>query len=474
MVNKPKILIVDDEKLNVELFESYLSKDYDIITAYNGTEALLQVEKTFPDLILLDIIMPGVNGFEVCKKLKSNEKTLNIPILIITSLNEVTDRVKAIESGADDFLNKPVEFTELRARVKSLLRIKQYYDMLNAANEKLLQLAEEKYKNLFDNANDAIIIYDTGECIKSWNPAAERIFGWEAGEVIGMKASQFMIPQGLLPESNQIVRKAVQGMVISSFDTMRLRKDGSEIGVSVTVSPIRNNKQVVIGISNIIRDITERKRSEEQVKKSLLEKETLLREIHHRVKNNMQIISSLLRLQYGYIKEKKYQEMYKDNQNRIISMSLIHEKLYKSQNFTNVDFNEYIKDLITGLFQSYGVNTGKIALNLDIKNVSLGVDAAIPCGLIVNELVTNSLKYAFPDNRMGEINVAIRPVDENMIEMVVRDNGIGIPADLDMGKIKSLGLHLVKILAENQLQGKMQINRNEGTEFQIKFKMEKQ
>lgn len=218
------------------------------------------------------------------------------------------------------------------------------------------------------------------------------------------------------------------------------------------------------------KEITERKRMEENIIKSLQDKEVLLKEIHHRVKNNMQIISSLLGLASGTIKEKKYIELFRDSQNRINSMSLIHEKLYRSENLTKIDFNEYIRDLANVLFQSRGV-TGKIELTLNIEKISIGIDHAIPCGLIINELITNSIKYAFPDDRKGEIKVSLRLNDENMIELVVSDNGVGIPEDVDFRNSESLGLRLVTKLAEDQLHGKIDIDRSNGTEFKIKFEV---
>ncbi len=208
---------------------------------------------------------------------------------------------------------------------------------------------------------------------------------------------------------------------------------------------------------------------EEQIKESLTEKEVLLKEIHHRVKNNMQIISSLLRLQSRDVTEKKYIDMFTDSQNRITSMSLIHEKLYQSKGLAKIDFDDYIRDLANGLFQSYGAN-GNIGLSIDVRDVSLGIDSAIPCGLIVNELVTNSLKHAFPDGRKGYIRISLHPIAGNMIELIVSDNGVSIPANIDIRKTESLGLHLVTILVENQLHGEINLNRSKGTEFLVKFK----
>jgi len=232
-------------------------------------------------------------------------------------------------------------------------------------------------------------------------------------------------------------------------------------------------KPILSTCANIIeayRTDQKRKLSEEQIKSSLKEKEILLSEIHHRVKNNMQIISSLLGLQAESIKEKKYLDMINDSRNRIISMYIIHEKLYRSSDLEKIEFNEYIRDLANGLLQSHGVKPGTIELNINVKDTSIGIDFAIPCGLIINELITNSLKYAFPDGRKGKISVSLHPLDGSMFELVVSDNGAGIPPDVDFRKTESLGLRLVTILAENQLQGKVDLNRNGGTEFTIKFK----
>ncbi len=226
-------------------------------------------------------------------------------------------------------------------------------------------------------------------------------------------------------------------------------------------------------IQRALREVKERakrKRAEEQLKESLKEKEILLREIHHRVKNNMQIISSLLMLQEELSKDEKVNEMLKDSQNRIMSMALIHEKLYRSENLSKINLKEYIDDLVDGLFQSYGTGEDKVTLNINVENVLFGIDSAIPCGLIINELISNSLKHAFPEGKNGEIKIFFRSTDENMIELLVGDNGVGIPKDLDFSKTESLGLHLVTMLVENQLHGEITLNRDKGTEFQIKFK----
>ncbi len=209
---------------------------------------------------------------------------------------------------------------------------------------------------------------------------------------------------------------------------------------------------------------------EEQIKESLKEKEVLLREIHHRVKNNMQVITSLLRLQYTRIKDKQDLAIFEESQNRIYSMALVHDKLYQSKNLANIEFKEYVDDLIRNLFTLYRINTNKISLKIEMENVLLEIDLAIPCGLIINELVTNSLKHAFPQDKKGGIRIALCSVNEKKYELIVSDDGIGMPEDLDFFNTESFGLHLVKMLAKGQLEGKVELSRTEGTEYHIHFK----
>lgn len=207
-----------------------------------------------------------------------------------------------------------------------------------------------------------------------------------------------------------------------------------------------------------------------RLRELLNEKELLMREIFHRVKNNMQVISSLLSLQCKYIKDEKYIEMVKESQDRIKAMALIHENLYRSKDLSNIDFNDYVKSLAKGLLLSYKRDTNKIALKINIETVSFAIETAIPCGLIINELISNSLKYAFPDGRDGEINISLRSLDNDELEIIVSNDGVSFPKDLDFRNTESLGLRLVTNLAENQLHGRIELNRSKGTEFRIRFK----
>ena len=276
--------------------------------------------------------------------------------------------------------------------------------------------------------------------------------------------------RGGLPEGHPRLLKFLgvpfyQGGKLNGMIGIANRPEGYNEEIIEYLKPLLNT------CANIVEDYRNdqrRKLAEKQIEISLKEKETLLKEIHHRVKNNLQIVSSLLDYHTRYINDKTVIDIFKESQNRIASMSLVHEKLYQSRDLAKIPFEEYINDLVSNIFQSYVV--GKTRLNINIEDVQLDIDYAIPCGLIINELVTNSLKYAFPDGREGEIRIVLRRADKDMYELVIGDNGVGLPEDLDFKKTDSLGMHLVTILAENQLHGEINLNRNSGTEFQIKFR----
>ena len=211
-----------------------------------------------------------------------------------------------------------------------------------------------------------------------------------------------------------------------------------------------------------------RLKTEDTIKKSLKEKELLLKEIHHRVKNNMQIISSLLNLQASYIKDKEAVDALNECQGRIMSMAMIHEKLYQSGSLSGINFSDYIKSLVSDLIYSYTTNFEDINVNMDANEVILDIDTAIPCGLIINELVTNSIKHAFPGNKKGNIFIHMQEVENDEYLLVVGDDGVGLPRDLDVTGATTLGLLLVSTLV-NQLEGNLKIDRTHGTIFNISF-----
>ena len=219
-----------------------------------------------------------------------------------------------------------------------------------------------------------------------------------------------------------------------------------------------------------ITDITELKRAEEQLKKSLKEKEVMIKEIYHRVKNNLAVVSGLLNIQAANIKDKKAKAAFQATRDRIFSLSAVHSQLYHSENYSYVDYKEYIKKLVSNIYYSFQMS-GHVKLHLDLADITLPIDKAIPCGLLVNEIVTNALKHAFPEKRKGNLRITTHSLEDKNIEIIVKDDGIGIPESFNIEKTETLGLKLIDLMTK-QIEGTLEIESKKGTEFKIRLSTE--
>jgi PAS domain S-box-containing protein len=281
------------------------------------------------------------------------------------------------------------------------------------------------------------------------------------------KWDELILPEDL-PHCRDIFRAALKSRA-PYVREYRIRTRGGEIRWLQERSQLLFQDDGALKlVSGVLFDITELKRAEERLKASLQEKEVLLKEIHHRVKNNMQIISSLLRLQSDRVSHPEVQGVFQESQNRIRSMALVHEMLYRSPDLASIPLAVYLRDLVNGLFRSFRVDAQQISLTLEVADISLGIDLALSCGLIITELVSNTLKHAFPHNRSGEVSIIASESAVGVIELAVRDTGVGLPADLDFRKTSSLGLRLVTLLA-GQINGSVEMDRAAGTTFVIRF-----
>jgi PAS domain S-box-containing protein len=318
-------------------------------------------------------------------------------------------------------------------------------------------------------ANDGIIVYT--------NPKFEQMFGYDSGELIGQNIS--IVNYGDEQTSAEQVKAAIIDSILKegkvTYEVHNIKKDGTLFWCSGNASMFEHPEYGTVFVA-VQQDITEHKKAEETIKASLAEKEVLLKEIHHRVKNNLGIVSSLLQMQCRRIEDNQAAAILRDSQNRIASIALVHEKLYRSDDLANIDFAQYIPDLTTHLFDSYNVSSGSVQLSIQVDDVSLDIETAIPCGLIINELVSNALKYAFPDNRQGEIKLrlyqeykfCLEQQQQQSLVLIIRDNGIGLPENFNTSKTKTLGITLVSGLVK-QLRGTIEINSQQGTEFKITF-----
>jgi PAS domain S-box-containing protein len=381
----------------------------------------------------------------------------------------------------DNFVDPNLEFIELGVGfiifliiIRQVITLNENKILITAAEKEIKdrKIAENAaleseiyYRTIFENTGTAIILIEEDMTISRVNSEAERIIGFSKEEIEGKKKwTEFVVKEDLKGLKGYYTLRNDPIAHPTEYETKVKNKAGNIKDLLVTIVSIPGTQKQLASIL----DITKRKIAENEIESSLKEKNILLQEVHHRVKNNMQIISSLLNLQKNYVDEEEAVNVLKESQNRVKSMAMIHEKLYMSDDITHINFVDYIQSLVKNLFYSYNVEEIWIKPILEIENVSLNMETAIPCGLIISELVSNSLKYAFPNDKKGEISVSLKTVDDKY-ELIIRDNGIGLPDEIDFNNLETLGLLLVTSLTE-QIDGELTINRSPGTEFKIKFK----
>ena len=336
-------------------------------------------------------------------------------------------------------------------------------------NEEALHQQQELLTNIVESMGEGILVLDPDYHFNYWNREMENISKVSREELVGsMKTAWDVFPHLKEEGVDKMMKSAMKGKVVRRNDIPFRLQDGTSGFTSEVFLPLKTPKGKIRGIVGVIRETTERKLAEDRLKTSLKEKEVLLREIHHRVKNNMQIMSSLLRLQIASIPDEETKAMCMESQTRIRSMALIHEKLYKSQDFSSINFAEYIKDLAAHLFHSYNIRPGVIKLTMDIEDVFMDINTAIPCGLLFNELFSNSLKHAFPAAGKGQIDIGLNRGKQGKCNLIIKDDGIGFPESYDFENPATLGLQLVSDLVK-QIDGSIQLDRKAGTTFRVTF-----
>jgi PAS domain S-box-containing protein len=337
-----------------------------------------------------------------------------------------------------------------------------------ARRTRQLQESEQRFRNLLEDVQLAAVNLDTQSRIGFANKHFLTITGWTRGEILGRVWSDIFAPPELAASQRQEYEARIQdGSMPDHIEAEIVTRKGERRLLAWTVTITRGTDGNVSGIACIGEDITERKRTEQKLEASLLEKEVLLKEVYHRVKNNLQTVSSVLSLQAAAIKDPETRALFVENQHRVRSMALIHEKLYKSKTLAQIDFREYLDGLATSLFRTYWV-AGDVSLRVDVQDVSLDIDASITCGLLINELLSNALKYAFPEGKSGEINISMHPVNDSDYVLTFADTGVGFPEGFDPAKSTSLGISLIGNLVR-QLNGKMEISSDSGTRYVITF-----
>jgi PAS domain S-box-containing protein len=458
-----RVLILEDRAEDAELILHELRR-----SGFEPAGQRLETEAEYlaglqwpPDVILADYQMPQLDAPRALSLLQG--LGIDIPFIVVSGSIGEDLAVAIVRQGATDYLLKD-RLKRLGSAVRHALEEKRRRDEKRKA-DRALRASEIRFYSFMSNSPvlafikdpDGRILYINNTCEQAWNTTLAECQGkldcelWPADQAAEMRDHDLAVLDRDKPSHVEEELPTRQGPArhLLSFRFPFADVTGSRLigGVSV--------------------DITERMQTERALAAALAAKEMLLKEVHHRVKNNLQIISSLLNMQAELLPEPALKGALLESRRRVESMAMIHERLYLNEDFDQLDFRQYVESLAHELFNIYFINSNLVSLKLELEPVSLELNQAIPCGLILNELMSNCLKYAFPDGRPGEILVALG-CNDGQVTLRVADNGIGLPAGLDWRKSQSLGLQIVNILAR-QLMGTVRQESVAGADFSLIF-----
>jgi len=477
----PKILVllVEDSPTDALLIGAVLSDvpdvQYEVTHVERLSDGLARTLKTRFDVVLLDLGLPDAQGMDTFRKF--HRQVPELPVLVLTGLDDISVGLQAIQEGAQDYLIKNKINSSVLSRV-----IRYAIDRHRAATA--LTASEERFQLAVNGAAAGLWDWNPQTDAMYFSPKFKAIMGYEDHELPNeTRAHQDVIH----PDDLGLVVASLEEHLQhrSPYDVeYRVRTRSGELRwIESRGQALWNNSGEPYRMVGWIMDITERKHAEDKLRElntslerraaelqaSVKEKEAMLQEIHHRVKNNLQIISSLLSLQSGYILDPQVLVQFRESQGRIRSMALIHEKLYQSERLTKVDLADYMQSLVSILMRTYAANAN-VKLELRLRPASVSIDTAVPVGLMLNELVTNALKYAFPSERLGQLLVELDTDGQGQIILRVQDDGVGLKPDFQFEQASTLGLRLVRMFAK-QLRANVTLHSEPGhTAFDICFK----
>ncbi len=377
----------------------------------------------------------------------------------------------SVKGGMPAFLSPPLAsfLTLVTSSLIVIYLVLRSSRVVGVQLEKALQESQQNYIHLVRGLKDhAVFLLNPKGEILVWNQGAELITGYKASEVLGEQVSRlFGSREPSLELENALDQ--VRSMGTFQIEGWAARKDTQPFWAETALSKLVDEKGQMMGVSVIVRDATERRQAEEAMKASLQEKEVMLKEIHHRVKNNLQVISSLLRLQSETVRDKETAALFLDSQERVRAMAMVHEYLYKSDDLSRINFPAYVASLVRNLYRTFGLTSSEIPPQVEVDDVRLSLDVAVPCGLLLTELISNAVKYAYPDKKGGPVHIRFRDLSEGLLELSVADQGVGFPENFDWTKSDSLGLRLVRLLTE-QLRGQIVLENHQGIKFIMTFK----
>ena len=396
----------------------------------------------------------------------------------LDSTEQIQQRVEKIMRDGSDFFDsrfrrKDGSLIEVEVSVNYMPEERQFYSFhRDVTKRKQAEIAlrenEARLSAIIEASRDAIGVSKAGVHVLV-NPAYLKLFGFDhTEELIGTPILNLISPECREDISLKIRKRMQNEHVPGFYETTALRKDQTSFLMEVNVAVYSLTNEVYTLV--ILRDISERKRSEVLIRNSLVEKETLLKELYHRTKNNMQVITSMLELQATYSENPVVITLFREMENRISTMALVHQMLYQTMDLSRVNLRQYIQELMNLLLNGYGMSEKRIQIELDIEEVLVAIDTAIPCGLVLNELITNAVKYAFPNGRPGTLRVGLRRVEPQVLELIFADNGVGVPPEFDFRQQGSLGMTTIVALAKHQMHGQVEFDGSAGVVWRFTFR----
>ncbi len=457
------------------------------IFSINLPETIKHVLSSMSDVLVIVNTNGEITGMNtvVAKRLGYSDTELNGNMLAILFPDSEWQKINNENDGSFNLNNvngkefelidkkgKRIPFLVSLSKIKNRRKMSEGFILLGMdlserkEIEEELRISEGKYRTLVENLSEGIVVVDKNEIFTFANPKAEKIFGVDPGDLVGQNLENFMDSKNslILREQAKIRRQGLK----ESYKVEIINPVEGKHFIYITASPVLNKDGVFEGSFGVIRDITEQIRAEKKISTALKEKEILLKEIHHRVKNNLQIIASMLNMQIRVMKDKEASILLKESRGRIYSMSLIHENLYQSDKITFIEIKEYVNKLAANLLHSFGISSNKISLKIDINSIYLNINQAIPIGLILNELITNSFKYAFKPNMRGVIKIEISIDKTEQITLVYFDNGVPFSENIDITGSETIGLRLIDTLAR-QLNASLDFPDRSDKSYIIKF-----
>jgi PAS domain S-box-containing protein len=453
-----QVLVVEDDPSTAELMRRSLERaGYSVVLADGvaaGLKALGDVDSGEFMTLLLDYRLPDGEPWTVADAAQA--RIPEVPVVIVTGMSDESVAIEALRRGFADYVKKADGFwKELPAILERVARLSRLKGRLDEASSLMTAIVEHSCDLIVVCGGDSKMIYISPMCIT--------LLGVDASELMGRPGTEIVAPEDR-EEVARLFARTEDKTTLPSTVRCR-RKDGSLVWMEARAARLRASSAAQPMTVLTLHNITAQREHEEQMAASLREKEVLLREIHHRVKNNLQVIQSLLRMRARLLSEGEARAAMESTVQRIHAMSLAHEHLYQREDLARLSLSNYLRDLFNRVVASSSVQPNQIQLHLDIEERSLTLELAIPFGLLVNELIANSLKHAFPGGRRGTVTISVHRVD-GAVRMVIADDGVGLPEHFDMNACPSMGLKLAASLS-HQLGGSLRFSSQNGCRVEM-------